>query len=123
MARPFAWGDWDCNLFAIDLLDILRPAAEPRAQDIRGKYNSRLAAARFQRGYISAPQLFESSGLTLMQVNDKDFRDLDVIFEPTGPYWTMSIRFAGQTWGVREDRGMMVNVVLPGQYLIARNNG
>lgn len=123
MHRPFAWGEWDCNLCMIDLLDILYPVEVPRSASIRGKYNSRKTAIRFQKNYISAPELFEQAGLELMEVDSSDFKNMDIIFRPTGSYWTMSAQFAGRTWGVVEDAGMMVNIVEPGQYLIARNNG
>lgn len=123
MARPFAWGEWDCNLFLIELLDVLWPTEEPRVNQIRGKYNSRLGAAKFQRTFTPAPKFFQEQGLELLSCDSSDFRELDIIFKPEQAYWSMSLYFAGQTWAVIEDRTMMVNVVEPGEYLIARSNG
>lgn len=120
--RPFAWGDWDCNLFLIDLLDALYPLAEPRAQQVRGKYNTRLGAARFQRGFTPAPEFFRQQGLELLQVDSDQFQEHDIIFENERRFWHMSLFFAQQTWAVTENHTLLTNVIEPGRYLIARNN-
>ncbi len=99
------------------------PADTPRSQQVRGKYSSQLGAARFQQGFTPAPEFFRQQGLDLLQVNSQDFRELDIIFRPEKRYWHMSLYFANKTWAVIENQGLMTNVVEPGEYLIARNNG
>jgi len=121
--RKFAWGDWDCNLFLIDLLDHLYPVDEPRSLAVRGKYSSQLGAAKFQRNFTPAPEFFRQQGLELLEVSSQDFRELDIIFRPEQRFWHMSLYFAKRTWAVIEGQGLMVNVVEPGQYLIARKHG
>lgn len=121
-SRKFAWGDWDCNLFLIDLLDTLYPLDQPRALQIRGKYNTRLGAIRFQRNFTPAPEFFRQQGLELLEVDSSDFKEHDIIFENERCFWHMSLFFAKQTWAVMENHTMLVNVIEPGRYLIARNN-
>ena len=123
VSRKFAWGDWDCNLFLVDLLDVLMPGEQPRSGLIRGKYSSQLGAARFQKGFTPAPEFIRQQGLELMQVKSQDFRELDIIFRPESKFWHMSLYFSRRTWAVIENQGLMINVVEPGEYLIARNNG
>lgn len=117
-ARPFSWGDWDCNLFVADLLDHIDAGMPWRSQAIRGKYSSRLGAARFQYHYTPAPEWLERQGFKIMKTSR--FEPHDIILEPKKRFWSASLFFAGTTWAVIEDSALMTNVVEPGEHWVAR---
>lgn len=120
--RPFCWGEWDCNLFIVDLLDHVDGDLPRRSRAIRGKYHNRLGAARFQYNYTPAPEWLEQQGYNI--ITSAEFREHDIILEPKRRFWSANYYFAGRTWAVIEDRALMINVVEPGQHMIARlNNG
>ena len=121
--RPFAWGDWDCNLFVADLLDHIDADMPWRSQAIRGKYSSRLGAARFQYNYTPAPTWLEQQGFVLTTKHSRDFREHDIILEPKKRYWTASLYFAGRTWSVVEEQGLAMNTVESGTYMVGEFNG
>jgi hypothetical protein len=117
-ARPFQWGEWDCNLFIADLLDHIDSDMPWRSLAIRGKYDSRLGACRFQHRYTSAPEWLEQQGYRLGETDQ--FQPHDIILEPKKRFWAASLYFAGHTWSVIEDRALMMNVVNPGKHTVAR---
>lgn len=117
-ARPFAWGDWDCNLFIVDLLDHIDAGMPWRSQAIRGKYDSGFGAARFQYFFTPAPKWLEQQGYEI--VRTEQFQEHDIILEARKRYWSANLFFAGHTWAVIENRGLMRDVIEPGTYTIAR---
>lgn len=46
--RPFSWGEWDCCLLAADC--VLALTGTDPASDVRGRYTTRLGAARLIKG-------------------------------------------------------------------------
>ena len=121
--RPFEWGEWDCNLFVVDLLDHLDAGMPWRSQAIRGKYHTRLGACRFQYHYTPAPEYMERNGYSLHEVDSYDFQEHDIILETKKRYWAASLFYTGRTWSVIEDKALTMNVIEPGRYMVARYNG
>lgn len=117
-ARPFAWGDWDCNLFIVDLLDHIDAGMPWRSQAIRGKYDSGFGAARFQYFFTPAPKWLEQQGYEI--ISSDQFQQHDIILETKKRYWSANLFFAGHTWAVIENQGLMRDVIEPGTYTIAR---
>jgi hypothetical protein len=118
VGRPFKWGEWDCNLFVADLLDFNDGDQHQRSQTIRGKYNNRSSAIRFQKNFTPAPQWMEQQGYCL--INTDQFQDHDIILEAKKSFWAASLFFSNRTWAVIEEQGLMMNVVEPGQHMVAR---
>lgn len=116
--RKFAWGDWDCNLFIVDLLDYIDSDMPWRSQSIRGKYDTGLGAARFQYHYTPAPKWLQQQGYNLLTT--EEYREHDIILEPQRRYWAASLYFAEKTWAVIEEQGLTMNVVDQGPKLVAR---
>lgn len=49
MSAPFVWGVNDCCMFAADAIQ--RATGQDRAQDVRGRYDSAITAARLIRSH------------------------------------------------------------------------
>ena len=119
--RPFVWGDWDCNLFIVDLLDHIDAQGMPwRSQAIRGKYDTRLGACRFQYHYTPAPQWLEQQGYALIK-SDR-LVEHDIVLEPKKRFWTASVFFGQRLWSVVEDQRLNCVEIEPGEHTIARIN-
>lgn len=121
--RPFVWGDWDCNLFIVDLLDHLDAGMPWRSQSIRGKYDTHFTAAKFQHRFTPAPVWLEQQGYEIVERSSDDFQEQDIILEPKKRFWSASLFFAGKTWAVIEDKGLMMNVIEPGTYRVGVYRG
>lgn len=119
-ARPFEWGDWDCNLFVVDLLDHIDADLPWRSQAIRGKYDSRLGACRFQYHYTPAPRWLEQQGYELIKTHR--VIEHDIVLEPKRRFWTASLFFGQQLWSVVEDQKLNAVQLEPGEHMIARIN-
>lgn len=122
-SREFAWGDWDCNLFVVDLLDHIDADMPWRSQAIRGKYHTRLGACRFQHAYTPAPEFLQRNGFVIVQKDSTQFCENDIILETKKRFWAASLFFAGRTWTVIEEKALMMNVIEPGSYQVAEYHG
>jgi hypothetical protein len=121
--RPFSWGDWDCNLFIVDLLDHIDAGMPWRSQSIRGKYDTRFGAAKFQYYYTPAPDWLEKNGYEIVLKTPEEFQDQDIVLEKKKRYWTASLRFGGYLWSVVEDKGLMMTTIEPGEYQVGVYRG
>lgn len=123
-SREFKWGDWDCNLFIVDLLDHLDASGMPwRSQAIRGKYDTGFGAAKFQHYYTPAPDWLEQNEYKIRIKTDQEFEDQDIILEKKKRYWTASLFFGGHLWSVVEDKGLMMTTIEPGAYQVGVYRG
>ena len=122
-SREFKWGEWDCNLFIVDLLDHLDAGMPWRSQSIRGKYDTGFAAAKFQHHYTPAPDWLEQNEYKIVIKTDQEFADQDIILEKKKRYWTASLFFGGHLWSVVEDKGLMMTTIEPGAYQVGVYRG
>lgn len=120
-SKPFKWGEWDCNLFVTEWLD--HCDGGNRSAEIKGQYDNRKNALRFQNKYTSAPDFLKQNGFNLVEKTTEEFKDFDVILVQWNSYWSARIYFAGKCWSVIEDASMMVFDMEPGTYLVGEYNG
>ena len=119
--RPFAWGQWDCNLFITDLLDHLDGGH--RSEAIKGKYDSLRSALRFQNKYTPAPEFLKINGFVVKQKSTDLLQDHDIVLVETQGYWSTRLVFNGRLWTVVEDAAMMIFEQEPGTVLVGEYNG
>lgn len=120
-ARPFEWGQWDCNLFITDLLDHLDGGH--RSEAIKGKYDSLRSALRFQNKYTPAPEFLKNNGFVVKQKSTDLLQDHDIVLVETQGYWSTRLVFNGRLWTVVEDAAMMIFEQEPGTVLVGEYNG
>lgn len=83
LGRPFAWGECDCNTFALEMIDAVYDTA--LAAQIRGRYQTERGAIRYRRrspwgslinllreaGFCEVPKGFAQTGDILIVVAPK----------------------------------------------------
>lgn len=121
--RKFEWGDWDCNLFIVDLIDHLDAGMPWRSLSIRGKYDTRLGACRFQHYYTPAPEWLEQNGYEIVSRTVDEFQEQDIVLEPKKRFWTASLVFSKKYWSVVEGQGLMMTTIEPGTYQVGVYRG
>ena len=118
-ATPWAWGNWDCNLFITDYLDHLDGGN--RSSEIRGKYSTAKEAVRFQRSISSAPDWVASQGYEI--ITTSELKDYDIVLEPERGYWHAGLVFGGRIWSVEIDRGTVIRPIEAKEYTLGRQHG
>lgn len=107
--RPFKWGDFDCCLFACDIVTL--QGGDDFAKDVRGHYKTEIGAKRtLTKCFGSIEDAFSS--LTEVEVNFVQRGDL-VLFE-TELGKTMTMRWADGFWAVGESGlGLIADTTKP----------
>lgn len=118
-ARPWAWGEWDCNLFITEYLDHLDGGN--RSDDIRHKYKDLRSAIRFQKTIPSAPEWIALQGYEI--ITTSELQDYDIVLEPASGYWHAGLVFNEQIWSVEIDRGTVIRPREAREYMIGRQHG
>lgn len=99
--RPFKWGEFDCCLFACDIIVLC--GGEDFAKDVRGKYKTPLGAKRVISKHFgtleSAYSSLEEVGFNFAQRGDFTLFETD-----EGPL--MAMRWNGGYVGISPDKGM-----------------
>jgi len=118
-ARPWAWGEWDCNLFITEYLDHLDGGR--RSEYIRGKYSTLKEAIRFQKTIPSAPEWVSLQGYGI--ITTSALEDYDIVLEQESGYWHAGLVFNGHIWSVEIDRGTVMKPIEAQEYTLGRQHG
>jgi hypothetical protein len=118
-ATPWAWGEWDCNLFITDYLDHLDSGT--RSEYIRHKYTDLRSAIRFQKTIPSAPEWIALQGYGI--ITSSELQDYDIVLEPESGYWHAGLVFGGSIWSVEIDRGTVIRPIEATEYTLGRQHG
>ena len=117
--RPWAWGEWDCNLFITEYLDHLDGGN--RSDFIRHKYKDLRSAIRFQQSIPSAPEWVSLQGREI--ITSSELRDYDIVLEPDSGFWQAGLVFTGHIWSVEIDRGTVMRPREAREYTLGRQHG
>ncbi len=82
LGRPFAWGESDCNIFALETMDAVFGTV--LADEIKGRYYTELGAFNFRRRsrWGSFINLLEESGFTKIPKGFEQVGDLLIVEDP-----------------------------------------
>lgn len=117
--KPWAWGEWDCNLFVTEYLDHLDGGC--RSDSIRGQYKDLRSAIRFQKTIPTAPEWVALQGYEI--ITTSELRDRDIVLEPAAGYWHAGLVFGGDIWSVEIDRGTVLKPIEAREYMLGRRHG
>ena len=104
--RPFAWGECDCNVFALDMIDSVYGTA--LAAKIRGKYHTALGAIRFRRksAWGSFIELLKEAGFIEGKKGFERIGDLLIVEDP-GKWEMVHIYLGGKSVAAFPENGVM----------------
>lgn len=87
LGRPFAWGECDCNIFALDVIDAVWGQISnlsPLSNQIRGKYKTERGAIRFRKRsrWGSFIELLKESGFVQGKKGFEQIGDILIVEDP-----------------------------------------
>lgn len=104
--RPFAWGECDCNVFALDVIDAVIDTA--LAGKIKGKYKTERGAIRFRKrsAWGSFIELLKEAGFVQGKKGFEQTGDL-LIVEDLGKWEMVHIYLGNKTVAAFPDEGVL----------------
>lgn len=109
MNRPFQWGEFDCCLFACDIVTL--QDGDDFAKDVRGKYSTEVGSKRVLKKHFGS---IENAFNSLTEVGFNFVQRGDVVLFDTDNGQTMGVKMADGFWSVSETGlGIMKDISKP----------